>query len=114
MSQAAEFHREASATFTDRMKGVTDWDVPAPVEGWTARSIVEHLLEWFPWMLADGSDARLPEGPDAKVDLLAAWEHQRDAVQALLEDPATEGKMYASAHVPRAAADADDHQLLHR
>ena len=95
-NEIAEAHRAASATFTDRIKDVTDWDAPAPVAGWTARSVVEHLLEWFPGMLAAGSDIELPAGPDPKADLLAAWEHQRDAVQAVLEDPATASKTYSN------------------
>ena len=95
-NQFAEDHRSASATFTDRIKGVADWDAPAPVAGWKARSVVEHLLEWFPGMLAAGSDVALPDGPDPKVDLVAAWEHQRDAVQAVLEDPATETKTFSN------------------
>ncbi len=95
-NEFAEAHRASSATFTDRIKGVTDWDAPAPVAGWTARSVVEHLLEWFPGMLAAGSDVTIPVGPDPKEDLLAAWEHQRDAVQAVLDDPATASKTYDS------------------
>lgn len=95
-NEFAEAHRASSATFTDRIKGVTDWDAPSPVHGWTARSVVEHLLEWFPGMLAAGSDARVPDGPDPKEDLLGAWEHQRDAVQAILDDPATASKTYDS------------------
>ena len=95
-NEFAEAHRAASATFTDRIKDVTDWDAPAPVAGWTARSVVEHLLEWFPGMLAAGSDIVLPAGPDPQADLLAAWEHQRDAVQAVLEDPATASKTYSN------------------
>ena len=92
----ADAHRAFAASFTDRVHGVTDWDAPAPVAGWTARSVVEHLIEWFPGMLAAGSDIVLPAGPDPQADLLAAWEHQRDAVQAVLEDPATASKTYSN------------------
>lgn len=95
----AEAHRAFAATFTDRVNGVTDWDAPAPVAGWTARSVVEHLLEWFPGMLASGCDLSIPEGPDPKTDLVGAWEHQRDAVQAILDDPEQANRPYASPHV---------------
>ncbi len=98
-NEFADAHRAAAATFTDRVNGVTDWDAPSPVDGWTARSVVEHLIWWFPAMLAAGSDVVLPEGPDPKADLVGAWEHQRDAVQALLEDPATLEKTYSSEHI---------------
>ncbi|MDO5534740.1 MAG: TIGR03086 family metal-binding protein [Propionibacteriaceae bacterium] len=95
-NEFSEAHRLASVTFTERIQGVTDWDAPAPVDGWTARSVVEHLLAWFPGMLAAGSDLTLPPGPDPATDLVGAWEHQRDAVQAILEDPATATKTYSS------------------
>lgn len=83
----ADAHRAFAATFTDRVNGVTDWDAPSPVDGWTARSVVEHLLDWFPGMLASGSELTIPGGPDPKDDLAGAWAHQRDAVQAILDDP---------------------------
>lgn len=98
MNHAAA-HRAFAETFTNRVHGVTDWDVPAPVAGWTARSVVEHLLEWFPGMLAAGSDLRIPPGPDPQTDLAGAWEHQRDAVQAILDDAEQAGAPYSSPQV---------------
>jgi hypothetical protein len=57
MTSAAEEHRSIAGAFTDRVRGVRDdaWDAPAPVEGWCARDVVRHLVEWFPAFLKSGS-----------------------------------------------------------
>ena len=85
---AADRHRRIAATFTERVRGAGDWDVPAPVEGWTARDVVGHLTSWFPGFLA-AAGVTLPSGPDAEADPVGAWEAQTAAVQALLDDPET-------------------------
>ncbi len=82
----ADRHRRIADGFTLRVEGVTDWDAPSPVEGWRAREVVEHLVTWFPGFLAAGGE-ELPAGPDAEDDPAAAWKHQADAIQRLLEAP---------------------------
>jgi uncharacterized protein (TIGR03086 family) len=82
----AERHRRVAATFTDRVRGTEDWDVPTPVPEWRARDVVDHLTTWFPGFLA-GCGVPLAVGPSAQEDPVAAWEHQSAAVQALLDDP---------------------------
>lgn len=73
---AGEFSRLVAAT--------PDWSAPAPVDGWTARDVVAHLVEWFPGFLAGGG-VDLPTGPPVADDPVAAWQHHTDAVQALVE-----------------------------
>lgn len=81
---AAEHHRTVAAAFTERVHGTRDWDVPAPVEGWTARDVVEHLVRWLPGLLAaDGVE--LEPGPEG--DPVTAWDHHVVQVQALLDAP---------------------------
>ena len=82
----AERHRQIAGDFTHRVQQVTDWDVPAPVAGWTARAVVDHLVTWLPGFLSGGG-AELPAGPTATDDPVAAWSFHADAVQALLDDP---------------------------
>lgn len=94
----AQRHRLIAATFSDRVRGVDDWSVPAPVAGWTARDVVRHLVEWFPGFLAMGSDAQLPTGPSVDDDPVGAWRNQADGVQAILDDPATATKMFSNQH----------------
>lgn len=96
---AADEHREIAAGFTERVVGVTDWDVPAPVEGWAARDVVRHLVEWFPGFLSGGTGIELPSGPSVDDDPVGAWTSQADAVQAVLDDPATASKVLTNPHL---------------
>jgi uncharacterized protein (TIGR03086 family) len=87
-------HRWIAAGFTDRVAGTPPeaWDDPAPVEGWAARDVVRHLVEWFPAFLESGAGIALPTGPSVDDDPVGAWATHRDAVQALLDDPAIADK----------------------
>lgn len=95
----SERHRRYAGAFSDRVRGTRDWTAPAPVAGWTARDVVGHLVEWFPGFLAASSEVRLPPGPAVDDDPAAAWRHQADAVQAVLDDPATVDRMLKNPHV---------------
>ena len=79
-----ERHRVVAGEFSRLVEGTTDWSAPAPVAGWTARDVVDHLVTWFPGFLAGGG-IDLPAGPPAAADPVAAWKHHADAVQALVE-----------------------------
>ncbi|MBM6400079.1 TIGR03086 family metal-binding protein [Phycicoccus sonneratiae] len=94
----ADRHREVASTFGARVRGTRDWDVPAPVEGWDARAVVEHLTTWFPAFLAT-SGVAFPAQPSAAEDPVGAWEAQTAAVQALLDDPATAGQRLDNPHL---------------
>ncbi|HEX6344724.1 TIGR03086 family metal-binding protein [Umezawaea sp.] len=101
MSGAAEEHRTVAGVFTDRVRGVAPgrWDDPAPCEGWVARDVVRHLVEWFPAFLKSGADVDLPRGPSVDDDPVAAWTVHSDGVQALLDDPATAGRVLRNPHI---------------
>jgi uncharacterized protein (TIGR03086 family) len=91
-------HRRVAGMFTDCVRAVRDWDGPSPVPEWRARDVVDHLVTWFPGFLsADGVE--LPPGPATADDPAAAWRHQVEAVQALLDDPATAGRPFTERHV---------------
>jgi uncharacterized protein (TIGR03086 family) len=96
---AAEHHREVAGDFTLRVVGATDWDAPAPVDGWTARDVVGHLVEWFPGFLESGTGIRLPEGPSVADDPVAAWHAHVAAVQQLLDDPAYAHRVLSDPHI---------------
>ena len=78
-----------SGTFTDRVEGVPDgaWDNPAPCEGWVARDVVRHLVEWVPGLIHDSWDLPRPDGPSVDDDPAGAWSALRDSIQAILDDP---------------------------
>src|SRR5690242_1744481 len=97
--QPAQRHREISRVFTDKVNGTRSWDAPAPVPDWTARDVVRHLVEWLPPFLAGGSSVRLPAVPSVDDDPAGAWHAHADAVQALLDDPATAGLTLSNPHI---------------
>ncbi len=82
----ADRHRVVAAGFTEQVGAVTNWDAPSPVDGWVARDVVAHLVEWLPGFLAGGG-VQLPQGPSVADDPSAAWASQVAAVQALLDGP---------------------------
>ena len=97
----SEEHRRIAGEFTERVRGASpsSWDQPAPVEGWVARDVVRHLVEWFPSFLKSGAGVTLPQGPSVDDDPVAAWTVHSDGVQALLDDPATPGKVLSNQHI---------------
>ena len=95
----AALHRAIAAGFTERVEGARDWDAPAPVEGWTARDVVRHLVEWFPSFLSAGAGIDLPAGPSVDDDPVAAWRVHADGVQALLDDPAMADRVLSNPHI---------------
>jgi uncharacterized protein (TIGR03086 family) len=97
--QPAPRHRQIAGQFSERVLGTKDWDAPAPVDGWTAREVVRHLTEWFPAFLAGGAGVELAHGPSVDDDPVAAWQVHSDAVQDLLDDPATAGRVLTNPHI---------------
>lgn len=95
----AERHREVGAVFTDRVRGTRAWDVPSPVAAWLARDVVRHLTDWFPAFLAAGAGVKLPAGPPVDDDPVTAWQIHCDAVQAVLDDPATADRVLVNRHI---------------
>lgn len=75
------------------------WDDPSPVEGWAARDVVRHLVEWFPAFLAGGAGVQLPPGPSVDEDPAGAWHHLQTEVQALLDDPTSSERVLSNPHI---------------
>jgi uncharacterized protein (TIGR03086 family) len=84
---AARF-RGVAAAFTERVAGVDDWDAPAPCEGWVARDVVRHMVEWMPAFLEAAGGPPLVITADVGADPAGAWVQLRDGLQAMLDDPA--------------------------
>ena len=81
---AQEF-REIGGRFGDLAAAVRpdQWDDPAPVEGWAARDVVRHLVEWFPAFLRPGPASSCRPGRRSTTTRPAAWQHlQRDGAGA--------------------------------
>jgi len=99
VTSPADHHRKVAGGFTRRVDGTADWDAPAPVDGWTARDVVGHLVDWFPGFLEAGTGIRLEPGPSVDDDPAAAWHAQVAAVQQLLDDPAYAGRVLSNPHI---------------
>ena len=89
MSEIAERYRRVAGRFTDRVNEVADasWERPAPCEGWVARDVVRHLVEWIPAFLVAAGGPALPAGPSVDDDPAGAWTTMNAGIQALLDDP---------------------------
>ncbi|MCU1380310.1 MAG: hypothetical protein JWN29_3293 [Acidimicrobiales bacterium] len=89
MSEIAERYRRAASRFTERVGEVPDaaWENPAPCEGWVARDVVRHLVEWIPAFLSSAGGPLLPEGPSVDDDPVGAWATLNGGIQALIDDP---------------------------
>ncbi|MFL6160027.1 MAG: TIGR03086 family metal-binding protein [Marmoricola sp.] len=101
MSDAAAEHRRIAGDFTALVNNAdpATWDAPAPVDGWTARDVVDHLVTWLPSLLEGGAGVVLPTGPSAATDPVGAWTVHVEAVQALLDDPTTADKVLSNQHI---------------
>ena len=113
-TEEAARHREVAGRFSDLVRGTTTWDVPAPVDGWTARDVVAHLTTWLPGLLESvgvsftrrvtSLDAPRSDAPERSCERQGdpAWEwvDHTAAVQALLDDPASRECTVSSPHFP--------------
>lgn len=89
MSESADRHRKIAAAFTQRVESVPadGWGRPAPCEGWMARDVVRHLVEWGPSMLFQKWNIERPEIPPVDDDPAAAWRIVNETMQGALDDP---------------------------
>jgi uncharacterized protein (TIGR03086 family) len=105
MTTPAEEFREVGGRFGVVAAGVRpdQWDGPSPVDEWTARDVVRHLVEWFPSFLAGGADVHLPPGPSVDDDPAGAWDHLQSEVQAILDDPTSADLVLSNPHIGEVA-----------
>ncbi|MCU0260027.1 MAG: TIGR03086 family metal-binding protein [Ilumatobacteraceae bacterium] len=96
MGDVADRYRTVAAAFTARVDGTTSdgWDRPAPCEGWVARDVVRHLVEWVPGVLEAGAGVQVAAGPSVDDDPAGAWRALDAAIQALLDDPAASARPF--------------------
>lgn len=90
MTEISDRYRKVAATFTERVGEVPPgaWDNPAPCEGWVARDVVGHLVEWLPGFFVGTFGLEVPSGPSVEDDPLGAWRNLDGALQAGLDEPA--------------------------
>ena len=92
MTETADRFATVAAGFTARVEAVpaAAWEQPAPCEGWVARDVVRHLVEWLsgPGFLLGTFGVETGPIPSVEEDPAAAWAVVRDAIQRSLDDPA--------------------------
>jgi uncharacterized protein (TIGR03086 family) len=90
VSEFSDHYQKVAAQFTKRVVAVPDgaWDNPAPCEGWVARDIVRHLVEWVPGFFSHFAALDLGAMPSVDADPVAAWSALDASLRAALDDPA--------------------------
>lgn len=84
----ADRHRVVASGFGAVADAVDDWDRPTPVDGWVARDIVAHLVEWVTGFLTAGG-VDVPASPGL-TEPPVAWKVHAERIQALLDEPSAE------------------------
>jgi uncharacterized protein (TIGR03086 family) len=89
MSEVSDRYRKVAGNFTARVDAVPadKWDAPAPCEGWVARDVVRHVVEWMPAMFFGGAGLDVPKMPSVDDDPVAAWHALDRALGGGLDDP---------------------------
>jgi uncharacterized protein (TIGR03086 family) len=87
--ETAEHYRRVAAAFSERVDAVPlgAWDNDAPCDGWVARDVVRHMVEWMGGMVAQSTELTIEAGPSVDDDPAGAWHVFDDQMQALLVDP---------------------------
>lgn len=80
------FDRRATAVPEGR------WDAPTPCEGWVARDIVAHLVEWVPGFMSTFAGMEPPNVPAVDDDPAVAWQALDAAIRSWFDDPAIADK----------------------
>jgi uncharacterized protein (TIGR03086 family) len=86
MSAIADHYRTLAGNFSDTVDAVPPdrWDDPSPCEEWSARDVVQHVVESEVGML---ERVGLAPDPAPSGDQSAQWSAIRDLVQDSLDDP---------------------------
>jgi uncharacterized protein (TIGR03086 family) len=97
VTETSERFAKVAAGFTERVESVPEgaWDDPAPCEGWVARDVVRHLVEWLPGpgFLLGSFGVETGPIPSVDEDPAGAWAVVRDAIQRALDDPEIAGRV---------------------
>jgi uncharacterized protein (TIGR03086 family) len=102
MTEIADRYRRLADRFTHVVESVSDeeWANPSPCEEWSARDVLEHVVE-SEW----GFLERFGFAP---ADTEPSWPLVRDTMQAVLEDPERAGTEYEGFFGPTTVAETVD------
>ena len=108
MRSVSERYRDAAARFSARVAEVPSgaWESPAPCEGWVARDVVRHLVEWVPGFLRGAAGMDVPELPSVDDDPAAAWASLDRTLQGFLDDPVIAARTFETQGQTKTVEDA--------
>ena len=93
VTEISDRYRKVAGQFRARVEAVPDgaWDNPSPCEGWVARDVVAHLVDWLPAYFFPRWGIVPVAGPAVSDDPAGAWAVVDAAIQAALDDPEVAG-----------------------
>jgi uncharacterized protein (TIGR03086 family) len=88
MSEISERYARLSGAFAEKVADVRPdrWERPSPCEGWSARDVVDHVVQTH-GMFLRLVGRELGSTPSVDDDPVAAFDAARKVVQADLDDP---------------------------
>jgi len=95
MSDISDRYRRLAEGVTRRVDAVPAdrWDDESPCQGWSARDVLQHLLDSHRDMPAKVG-LTVPADVSVATDPAAAWAQAREALQAILDDPEQASREY--------------------
>jgi uncharacterized protein (TIGR03086 family) len=90
VSEVAERYDRVAGALSARVSAVRAdaWDNPSPCEGWVARDVVRHLVEWVPSFFFSTWDIDPLHIPSVDDDPVGAWFALDSTLQVAVNDPA--------------------------
>lgn len=102
MSNTQQMWQQHAQPFTEVVQAVTDWDAASPCEGWSARDVLDHVIETERDFLTQRGFTT-PE-PDAG-DPARGWDEHLSAVTDLLGDESVATKEFDGYFGPTTVGD---------
>ena len=82
-SEQHEYDAQRFAALTESATAA-DWSRASPVDGWTARDVVGHLVEWLPGFVSRAGVTLTPVS--VEEDPAYAWRRRAEEVQRVLDE----------------------------
>jgi uncharacterized protein (TIGR03086 family) len=98
MKTVSERYTNVADRFTARVQEVpaSAWANEAPCEGWVARDVVRHLVDWVPGFFQNlaGLDLGVAGAPSVDDDPLGAWNALDASLRGALADPSVASRTF--------------------
>lgn len=95
MTEVADRYRRRAEAFEALIDSTAPerWSSPSPCEGWLARDVVAHVVDFSAHVLRERAGMTEVPGPSVVDDPAAAFRAIREAVQRVLDNPETPPKV---------------------